>query len=88
MELMRAVVETFDQFTKANQKPSAEASLINDVKFQGLRDLVVARWAANTKLDTKQFPFRDDFIKWAWITYRKSSSEKDLKALRAWVGVE
>lgn len=72
-ELMRAVIQVFDEFDDAKQKPGSEAWLVHDQFFAEVRPRVLSRWAQATGLDPRKFPFSDSCIKTAWLTFRKDS---------------
>lgn len=69
--LMVATARVYADFDEAGSKPAAEKWVINTAYFNLLKTAVVAAWCKITGLDSFRFPFTDDFVRWAWLTYRK-----------------
>lgn len=85
-ELMRAIIDTHDRLERLGAKPGAEHWTTNDTKFGEIRGQIVERWAGQTGKELHLFPYRDDFVRRGWITYRKLSPDAKA-AVRAWGGI-
>lgn len=85
--LMRAVIDTFDCLERNKVKASSDTLLVLHGRFGDVFDQVVGRWAAFTESERWEFPWSSDFVRWAWLTYRKSIGSKSHNEIRSWVGI-
>lgn len=70
-ELMVAVIEEFAHLHAAGLKPSAEYWTSNEAYYQQIRRAIVSRWCRLTEFAYQRFPFCDDHVRWAWLSFRK-----------------
>jgi hypothetical protein len=85
-ELMASVIDAWDKLDEAGLKPASEKyAILEEDRATVIRN-VKASWIVKADLGHLHFPWRDDTIILAWVTYRKSSPPARA-AFRAWAGV-
>jgi hypothetical protein len=73
-QLMLAVAKVFGRMNAAGEQPAAERWTSNKSYFRVLKKRVHEEWSRICGLDHCLFPYRADFVRWAWMTFRKDSS--------------
>lgn len=71
--LMVAVARVYKTYSEGGGKPASERWVTNQGFFDSLRLDIMMQWVKITGLDEWRFPFTDDYIRWAWLTFRKDS---------------
>lgn len=83
-ELMRAVMEVYDEQEDVGLEPASEHWTLDDEYFAANLAAIKAKWGELTGHDPRGMPFTSSFVRAAWIAYRKTTSESE-KKIREWI---
>lgn len=70
--LMRAVILTYEDASRAGEKPGSDNCSTNRRYYANrVRPAVLHRWSEDRGKPKEEFPWTDDFVAFSWVTWRK-----------------
>lgn len=80
LNLLLIVIKMFDEFEASGKAPGAETwATHRDLFRKVVMPEVVKRWSEDSKFDPAFFPWREDFVVYTWVSWRKVMASKEVQ---------